>query len=788
MQEYITPKKCLKKLRGCRSIGNVTYMYGSTGFGKTELTQRFLLNKKHFYTSCKEKLWETEELEKYINSAKEPIVVIDDLHMLHDEEKRSEVISLTENYDIWLLLISRSDVPLWLSDQYIRRNFIRISEDDLKLTFEDVTEYMDSIEFEYEKTDIEWLVKESLGNAYIIKSAVIEIINGLTAGEELAEILFERYMDSLRSKVLEWLLPEVKDLLLRVSLVDEFDTELAKFITGNRRIGEVIIKAHESGNFMFRKGDSYVLREQMRIFLNNEIQREYSSEQIKSVLKNIALYYEINGDEGKAFEYCAKCSDLSKISEMLTRNSYNTADNGYYYEMRKYYLMLPDEEIEKEICLMSSISFLYSMMMNVEKSEYWYDRLKEKAETAKGSEKREILSRIAYLNLALPHRGSLNVLEIIKNSYKLLKDKSIPFPRFSVTSNLPSTMNGGKDFCEWSKKDTELAASVGKLVSAFLGSHGKGLVDLALAESFFEKGRDSYEITKHISKAKNEIESADINYNMAFVAAGIQARLYIINGEPDEAKTLIKDFAETVSHTSFAYKLMPNIKALMCRIALYEGNNKVVEEWLRYDAPDENEFFALNRYRYLTKILCYIAKERYSPAVFLINRLMDYAEKCDRTYISMELSILLAIIKYRMHDEWKEEFISTLYKVKEYDFIRLITEFGSAVYPLLDEVRIIMSEDKKTAEWFGKLYDEAHRMVVRYPVYLKTEIINLPQLSDTQVKILKLLAEAMTVKQIAERIGLSDRNTKFHTLEIYKKLGVNSKTDAVLSAKNLGII
>lgn len=52
MQEYISPHKALKKIRACRSIGNVVYIYGATGYGKTELVRQFLKNKPYFYSSC----------------------------------------------------------------------------------------------------------------------------------------------------------------------------------------------------------------------------------------------------------------------------------------------------------------------------------------------------------------------------------------------------------------------------------------------------------------------------------------------------------------------------------------------------------------------------------------------------------------------------------------------------------------------------------------------------------------------------------------------------------------
>ena len=99
------------------------------------------------------------------------------------------------------------------------------------------------------------------------------------------------------------------------------------------------------------------------------------------------------------------------------------------------------------------------------------------------------------------------MVEILKNAYLLLLDKEVKIQEFSVTSNQASQMNGGKDFCEWSKRDRELAGSIGKIVEFVLGKYGKGLVNLALAESFFEKGGDNYEVAMLANKGRMQAEA-----------------------------------------------------------------------------------------------------------------------------------------------------------------------------------------------------------------------------------------------------------------------------------------
>ncbi len=785
MDWYIAQHQALKKMNASKSFKNVVYIYGATGFGKTEFVRQYFLHKPYFYASCAERSWDYADVINAASGKKAPtVVVIDDLHLLFNEEKRREVIEFAGRDDIWLVLISRSNVPGWLRESYIRSNFVLISENDLALASDDVMEYLAHTGINISKEDIDFIINKCEGNGFVVKFTLVETFNGSPVDKELFGKIRSTFMDLLSEKVIIWLEHEVREMLMKLSLVDRFDTELARVLTGISNIGDVIARAEESGNFLLKNGQTYTMRPIMRQALYKELQRCYSQEQINGFIRNIALYYEMNGSEAKAIEFYESCHDADKIRDLLVRNAKVNSDYGFFYEMRRYYLALPDSEIESESCLIAAMSLLYSALLNVERSEYWYGRLKERLKTAGGLEKRKIMVEAAYLDLALPHRGSANILETIQSEYILMRENGATFPELSVTNCIPSLINGGKDFCEWTKRDRDIAEEYGKTISAFLGSYGKGLINLGLAESLYEKGGDSYEISTLISKARNQIETGDFNFSMMFAAYGLMARLYLINGESAEARELIGSFRERIAETKYFFKLRKNIDALLCRIALYSGDFDTVNDWLQNSAPDENDFFVLLRYQYLTKIRCYIALERYAPALALIDRLSDYAELYGRTYISMELAVLRAIIVYRSKGAWKNGFLEALRKIAGYGFIRIVSEHGAAVYPLLDAVRGEFTADG----WFEKTLNETRKISLRYPVYLKTKIASCPALSETAVKILGMQADGLTLKQIGERLGITERTAKFHAQETYRKLGVSGRTEAVLAAKNLNII
>ena len=82
-----------------------------------------------------------------------------------------------------------------------------------------------------------------------------------------------------------------------------------------------------------------------------------------------------------------------------------------------------------------------------------------------------------------------------------------------------------------------------------------------------------------------------------------------------------------------------------------------------------------------------------------------------------------------------------------------------------------MSETNKKE---AGVQEETEKMTRFYPVYLKAGIEEVT-LTDTMIKILKLQADGMSKEKIAVELNMTIANVKYHTQQIYKKLGVSNK-------------
>lgn len=789
-KNYIAPQTALRKLRAARKLSHTVYLYAATGYGKTELIRQYLSNRRYLYLSCEDETWDASAFpgpaKKPEEKAPRSIVVIDDLHRLKSETRQRDVLSLLRRADVWLLLLSRSRVPAWLLPAYMQTGFLVIPEEDFRLKETEAAGLLARFGVQVSEPELSWLVEHSKGSAYTLGLAARMIESGTGVGPELAKGVGRLLSDYLENAVFVGLEPELLEFLMQISVVEEFDLSLAEMLTGSRQAARLLKEAAEAGNFLTEQDGVYRLRPILLESLRRRALVTYGESGVREYACNAGLYYEMHGRILQALAMYEQSGHESRIRELLIRNARCNPGNGHYFELRKYYLRLKPEEIEGNVILMAGMSMLYSLLLQPEDSEYWYGCLAAYEKTVRGGEKQEAKSRLAYLDIALPHRGSRGMLHIMKHLPAALVNKG-GLPEFSVTSNLPSTMNGGKDFCHWSKYDRELAASVGKLVSGLLGRYGKGLVSTALGESLYEKGGDTYEVLSLLTRGEMETMGGG-RTEIAFAAVGVQIRLYLSSGDLERAKLQLASFGERARQED-AFQLLSNIEALRCRLALYEGDKETVRQWME-TAPDEDrEFCILERYRYLTKARCYLSAGDHMKALALLEKIQYYTEVCQRTYIRMEAGILTAVARSRMGVEWKPDFLAALREAGSYEFLRLITEEGPAVNGLLRQVKKdCLADGQIDKDWLERLCREVDAMAVRYPAYLKRQLSASLDFSENALAILRLQAEGLSMTKIAARLNLKTETVKYHVSENYRKLGVTGKADAMLAARGLNLL
>lgn len=778
---YVRQRAVYKKMTAAKGIAQTVYIYGASGYGKTTFLEHYLQERKYYYFSAGNIRAEDLDIEK---KGRVTPVVIDDIQMAPQEEIREAVESLDTRTDIWLILSGRCPVPSWLGAAYIKSQFMVIEERDLAFTKSELSEFLAGWNLAPDEDTLEKILSVTEGNAFAARLTAMEIARGIPYEGEHIEQMKQIFYNYLDYHVYDQWDVELQEFLMQISIVEKFDIHLAEMITGRKDVEGLIKMARETGNFLVENNGVYEFRGAMCLSMRRRLSERYTKEERNNLYYNAGLYYEIADMIPEALVMYEACGNKNRISGLLIANARRNPASGYYFELRDYYLSLPDETKMESVELMAGMSMLHSILLNPQESERWYEYLKGYEESHTGIYKKTAKSWLVYLDIALPHRGAMNLVDILKNTGTLLFNRSISLPEFSVTSNLPSMMNGGKDFCEWSKRDTELAKSIGKVVEFVLGKYGKGLVNLALAESYFEKGEDNYLVSALANRGMMQAEAGG-KLEQCFVAVGILVKLHLFNNHLDEAEELLSNFCKKAVKEG-GDKLMPNIRAMQCRIALYEDNREEINRWMEEAPKEEQDFCSFDRYRYLTKVRVYLLYGKYGSALNLLQKLLYYSEMMYRTFVRMEAKLLLAVVYYRMgNSAWAQSFKEMIKEAGEYHFVRLISREGAAVLELLKDKRWANTVNR---EFYQQVMKETESMALAYPSYLRARPQGDVVLSENALKVLRLQAEGLSNLEISAMLGIKENTVKYHSKQTYKKLGVNSKTAAVTEARRRKLI
>jgi LuxR family maltose regulon positive regulatory protein len=236
--------------------------------------------------------------------------------------------------------------------------------------------------------------------------------------------------------------------------------------------------------------------------------------------------------------------------------------------------------------------------------------------------------------------------------------------------------------------------------------------------------------------------------------------------------------------------IVSRITAWKARIWLGEGNLVATNQWVQerqLNVDDEILFVREAEYIVLARILT--LRGDLENAVDLLERLIVNAEAGGRITRLIEMLLVLALaLKAQGESEQAMKSLSKGLSLAEAGgHTRLFVNEGSPMVNLLDE-----------ASSRGIRPDYVRHLMSAFPTdraektdLSKTHVSHpelIEPLSEREIEVLQLIAEGLTNTEIAARLYLSLNTVKVHTRNIYGKLGVNNRTQAVARGRVVGIL
>ena len=783
MQENIVIKPSVKKqFDSFMKQGRVLFFSAPCGFGKTAVTEALLSEREVLRLSA-------SDSEFSLPSADEnrKILLLDDLQDLQEEYDWNALCELIRSgSDRRFILLSRGTPPGCLMAFQYTGLMTVLEADDLLFDSEDIRRLFRCREIKVTDVEVGEILKESGGYPLGVVITARCMSGGKPFTPELVARSFREVFLYFETAVYRRLDLPVRRFLLELAPFESFDLEMARMVSGDSHSGDLLdwLQRHTT---MLRYDDRHRFRfwSGFRAFLLWKMEQEYSEERCKSLLNRGGLYYELKEDYAHALECYTNGGDHSKVSELLVRNAELHPGMGHYAEMEKYYRSLPESEILASPSLMQGMSMLCALAMDYDGSERWYNELKAFAERngrqyAAGKQAR---SRLAWLDISLPQRGVNGLAETIFAVFRLLTNKEVTLPSFSVTSALPSIMNGGKDFSEWSKKDDLLYNTARIPVEAVLGRDGVGLADCAVAESKFEKGEDISMRMLALLPQMNEIRNRGTP-DMEFAVSGLLARNQLANGQGADARCTVTSLRERFAESGLT-RFLPNMDAMICRIDLHMGDLDAADRWYREKAHrDPTHINIMKRYLYFTQAMVELADGKPDAALLTLAPLERYIQDYARIIDSIHLNVLTAVALFRKRDEaWRSRLTVALSTAEEFRFIRTVSVYGTAVLPLLEAL-----DRDGESKWYRRLMADVRAQAAFYPYFLAPRLSRDEELTPTELQILHLLCADKSNAEIAQIMDVKLPTVKTHVSHILEKLDVKRRGEAKTAAKKLHLI
>jgi LuxR family maltose regulon positive regulatory protein len=248
------------------------------------------------------------------------------------------------------------------------------------------------------------------------------------------------------------------------------------------------------------------------------------------------------------------------------------------------------------------------------------------------------------------------------------------------------------------------------------------------------------------------------------------------------------------SHTGTAEVppwIIKTMAAWRARLWLAQDRPEAATRWMAARAPEiDQEPHFLSEFEQIVIVRVLVAQGRLDEAATLLETLAEAAATAERVSRVIEILILQALLLYAQGDI--DQALSSLEQALT------LAEPGGFFRTFVDEGRP-MAHLLYEAAARGIAPEYTRRLLAGFPrAETKESEAAKPQeasqaeliepLSERELEVLQLVAQGLTNREIASRLFLSVNTVKAHTRNIYGKLGVHNRTQAVARARDLGIL
>jgi LuxR family maltose regulon positive regulatory protein len=269
-------------------------------------------------------------------------------------------------------------------------------------------------------------------------------------------------------------------------------------------------------------------------------------------------------------------------------------------------------------------------------------------------------------------------------------------------------------------------------------------------------------------------------------------RVAMANGTYNQANEYLDRVISTVNDFQLPW-LMPQFKAYRAAMFARQGEINSASEWSHESGIELDQPIHFNQEPIaISLISVWMAMQNFNEALQLIQKLIRSNESRQAWGQVIQLLIFDALVNYFQGDT--EIALASIERALELaepeNYQRIFLDEGEIMHAILLEV-----DDSSTGMYKDHIRQYTRQLLATFQNELtllpaaqfeKNEFID--PLSVRELEVFKLLKKGHSNKEIAAKLFISLNTVKAHNKNIFSKLGVNNRVQAITRGHELGII
>lgn len=775
------------------------------------------------------------------------ILVLDDYHLITATQIHDSITLLLERLPprVRVVIASRADPPLPLGRLRVGGRLVELRAADLRFTAEETASYLDrSTNATLSDRDLAALAERTEGWVAALQLAALSMTGRDDISSFIAEFAGDdRYIvDYLAEEVLDRQVGEVRQFLLRTSILDRLNGQLCDAVTGQRGGKATLDRLERANMFLVPLDDRRQWYRYHHLFAD-VLKAHLVDEQPDAVAElhgRASAWYASNDEPAEAIRHAFAAGEVTRAADLVEAAIPAWQRDRHEAAIRRWVQLLPDDVVEKRpvlmIGLVGALASIGEFADDTERRLDDAERLLDLVASGSPAAGRRVViadtTQLRRLPAAIEmYRAALALIRGDLDGTRLHGGRSLdmapddePLVRAAAAAlvGLAAWAGGSIDAachayaesidglrraghisdvlgCSIALADLRLAqgrlreamriyTDALELAGAQGGAVPRGAADMHVGLSDLHREHGDFDTAReHLQRAAELGEHNGLPQN-PYRSRLATARLHAAEGDIDAALALLDD-AERVYTTDFSPSIRP-IPAVRAGMLADHGNVNDALGWVRergLTADDDLDYIGAFEHVILARVLlAQFRSERSTSsiedAVALLERLSIAAEAGGRNGDLLQILVALALAEdARGNRPAALTHLERALDLAEPErYLRLFLDDGPRLRPLLQAV----AAQGTSAAYIDRILDTSPQP----PPHRATQQPLVDPLSDRELDVLRLLNSELTGPEIAGELMVSVNTIRTHTKNIYSKLGVTSRRAAVRHAEELHLL